>query len=62
LLHRKKAYPYLLVTVLEDLISYSNRIINLETESIQLKIKGKEINILFNILLLDNNKAALEMP
>ena len=42
-----------------DLISYGNGIINIEIEPIRLKIEGKEVVILFNILPLGNNKAIL---
>jgi len=34
----------------------------MEIELIIIKIKGKEITISFNILLLGNNKAVLEIP
>ena len=44
-----------------DLISYGNGVINIETGPIRLKVKGKEIIILFNILLLGNNEAILGM-
>jgi len=36
-------------------------VINIETELIIIKIKGKEIMISFNILLLRNNKTVLGM-
>ena len=61
LLWRQKAQPYLLVTIVGDPISYGNRIINIEIGLIRLKIKGKEIVILFDILLLGNDKAILGM-
>ena len=44
-----------------DPISYGNGIINIETEPIRLKIKGREVVILFNILLLGNNEVILGM-
>ena len=50
-----------MVTIVGDLISYGNGIINIEIELIRLKIKGREVVILFNILLLGNNKAILGM-
>ena len=56
---KKDLYP--LVTILGDPISYKNKVIYLETEPIQLQIKGRNIYISFNILLLGNNKAVLEM-
>jgi len=48
--------------ILRDLINYRGGIINLEIGLVIIKIKGKEIIINFNILLLRNNKAVLEMP
>ena len=44
-----------------DLISYGNRIINIETGLVRLKIEGKEIVISFDILLLENNEIILGM-
>ena len=52
----------MLITILGDLISYKNGVIYLETELIQLQIKGWSICISFNILSLRNNKAVLRMP
>jgi len=37
-------------------------VINIEIELIIIRVKGKEIIISFNILLLGKNKAVLEMP
>jgi len=48
--------------ILGDLINYGGGIINLEIGLITIKIKGKEITMNFNILLLGNNKAVLRMP
>jgi len=48
--------------ILKDLINYRGGIINLEIGLIIIKIKGKEITINFNILLLGNNKVVLGMP
>jgi len=48
--------------ILEDLINYRGGIINLETGLITIRIKGKEIIINFNILLLGNDEAVLGMP
>ena len=50
-----------MVTIVGDLISYSNGIINIEIGLIRLKIKEREIVILFDILLLGNDKVILEM-
>jgi len=48
--------------ILKDLINYSRGIINLEIGPVMIEIKGKEITINFNILLLGNDKAVLGMP
>jgi len=48
--------------ILRNLINYRGGIINLEIGLVIIKIKGKEIIINFNILLLGNNKAVLGMP
>jgi len=48
--------------ILGDLINYRGDIINLEIGLVIIRIKGKEIIINFNILLLGNNKAVLGMP
>jgi len=48
--------------ILRDLINYKGGIINLEIGLVIIKIKGKEVIINFNILLLGNNKTVLEMP
>ena len=48
--------------ILGDLINYKGGIINLEIGLVIIRIKGKEIIMNFNILLLGNNKAILEMP
>jgi len=48
--------------ILGDLINYRGGIINLEIGLIIIKIKGKEITINFDILLLGNDKAVLGMP
>ena len=61
ILYRQKKRSYSLVTILGDLISYKNRIIYLEIKLIQLNIKGRRINVLFNILFLSKDKAVLKM-
>jgi len=58
----QKEYLYLLVIILKNLINYRGEVINIEIKLIIIKIKGKEITISFNILLLGNNKAVLGMP
>jgi len=50
------------VIILGDLIAYRGGIINLKTEPIKLTIKGRQIKISFNILLLGKDKAVLGMP
>jgi len=60
--YRQKEYLYLLVIILKDLINYKGGVINIEIELIIIRIKGKEIIISFNILLLGNNKVVLGMP
>jgi len=57
----QKEHPYSLVILLGDLINYKGGVINMETELIIIRIKGKEIIISFNILLLENNKVVLGM-
>jgi len=60
--HRQKKHLYLLITILGDQIAYRGGIINLKTGPIQLTIKGKLVKMSFNILLLGQDKAILEMP
>ena len=48
--------------ILKDLINYKGNIINLEIGLVIIKIKGKEVIISFDILLLGNNKVVLGMP
>jgi len=60
--YRQKEHLYLLVIILREIINYRGGVINIETKLIIIKIKGKEITISFNILLLGNNKAVLEIP
>jgi len=48
--------------ILKDLINYKGKVINIKIELTIIKIKGREIIISFNILLLGNNKAVLRMP
>jgi len=59
---QQKEYLYLLNIILGDPINYRGGIINLEIGLVIIRIKGKEITINFNILLLGNNKAVLGMP
>jgi len=48
--------------ILGDLINYRGDIINLEIGLVIIRIKGKEIIMNFNILLLGNDKVVLGMP
>jgi len=48
--------------ILENLINYRESIINLEIGLVIIRIKGKEIMMNFNILLLGNDKVVLGMP
>jgi len=48
--------------ILRDLINYRGGIINLEIGLVIIKIKGKEIIMNFNILLLGNDEVILGMP
>jgi len=48
--------------ILRDLINYKRGIINLEIGLVMIRIKGREIIMNFNILLLGNNEAVLGMP
>jgi len=57
--YQQKEHLYLLVIILKDLINYKGGVINIEIELIIIRIKGKEITMSFNILLLGNNKVVL---
>jgi hypothetical protein len=61
ILYRQKLKPYALVMILKDLVLYSDGIINLETRLVQVNIKGRDIIMNFNILLLGQDKAVLGM-
>jgi len=52
----------LLNIILKDLISYRGGIINLKIGLVIIRIKGKEVIINFNILLLGNDEVVLGMP
>jgi len=60
--YRQKKHLYLLVMILGDLINYKGEVINIEIELIIIKIKGKEVMMSFDILLLGNDKAVLGIP
>jgi hypothetical protein len=59
LLYRQKLELYTLVMILGDLVLYKDRIINLETELVQIDIKRRDVIVNFNILLLGQNEAVL---
>jgi len=59
---RQKEYLYLLNIILKDLINYRGGIINLEIGLVIIRIKGKEIIINLNILLLGNDEVVLKIP
>jgi hypothetical protein len=61
MLYRQKLKPYTLVTILGEPVLYKNKIINLETGLVQVNIKRQEVIVNFNILLLGQDKAVLEM-
>src|SRR6266567_3574047 len=61
LLYRDKENPYLLVTILGDLILYRDSIIQIEIRPVKVKIKRRKIIISFNILPLGKNKAVLKI-
>jgi len=48
--------------ILRDSINYRGGIINLEIGLVIIRIKGKEIMMNFDILLLGNNEAVLGIP
>ena len=62
LTYRQKERPYLLVTILGDPITYGDGIIRLKTELAEIKVEGRKIVMIFNILPLGKDKAVLGMP
>jgi hypothetical protein len=59
--YRQKLEPYALVTILRDPVPYKDRIINLKIELVQVSIKRRNIIVNFNILLLGQDEAVLEI-
>ena len=57
----KKKHLYPLITILKELVLYRDSIINLEIKPVQINIKGRNIIINFNILLLGLYKAVLKI-
>jgi len=45
-----------------DLIIYRDKIIHLKIKLVRLELKGRRINMLFNILPLGKDKAVLGIP
>jgi hypothetical protein len=50
---------YTLVIISRDLVPYRDGMINLETGLVQVDIKGRDVIVNFNILLLGQNEAVL---
>jgi hypothetical protein len=61
LLYKQKLELYTLVIILGDLVLYKDGIINLEIRLVQVNIKGRDIIVNFNIILLGQDKAVLGM-
>jgi hypothetical protein len=59
--YKQKLESYTLVIILGDLVLYKDGIINLEIRPVQVNIKGRDIIVNFNILLLGQDKAVLEI-
>jgi len=59
--YRQKKNLYPLVIISGDLILYRDRIIYLKTGLVELEIKGRNVIISFNVLLLGKDKAVLGM-
>jgi len=60
--HRQKENLYPLVIISGNPILYKNNMIYFKIGPIKVIIKGQEVVINFNILLLNKNKAVLGMP
>ena len=60
--HKQKESLYPLIIISGDLIIYKDGIIYLKTRLMELKLKGRHIVILFNVLLLGKDKAVLGIP
>ena len=61
LFYKQKKNLYPLVTILKDLILYKDRIIYLKIRLVELEIKGKNVVVSFDILLLKKDKVVLKM-
>src|SRR6266581_3640582 len=62
LLYRQKENLYPLVTISGDLIIYRDGMIYFKIGLVKLKLEGRRIVMLFNVLLLGKDKAVLGMP
>ena len=62
LFYRQKRDLYPLVTISRDLILYKDKIIYLKIGLVELEIKGRNVVVSFDILLLRKDKAVLGMP
>ena len=61
LFYRQKRDLYPLVTISGDLILYKNGIIYFKIGLVELEIKGKNVIVSFDVLLLRKDKAVLGM-
>ena len=59
--YRQKENLYPLVMISGDSILYKNGIIHFETGLVKIEIKGWKVIVLFDVLLLDKDKAVLKM-
>jgi hypothetical protein len=61
LLYKQKLEPYTLVMILGDLVLYKDKMINLKTGLVQVSIKGRDVMVNFNVLLLGQDEVVLGM-
>ena len=59
--YRQKKNLYPLVIISGDPIIYKNGMIYFKIRLVRLELKGRYVNILFNMLLLGKDKAVLRM-
>ena len=60
--YRQKEVPYLLIIISGDPITYRDKMIQLKTEPLSIKLKRQIIEVSFNILPLKKDKAVLRIP
>ena len=60
--HRQKENLYPLVMISGDPITYKDRVIYLKIGLMELKLEGRRIIVLFDMLPLRKDKAVLGMP